>query len=322
VLLIPALRAIKEHFHDCALHLLVPSEVTPLFAHLPWLTKVWGMPRTRGRARLQQAWPLIRALRRERFDRSVDFGGNDRGAIASFLCGARERLSLRGRKGFWGRRFCYTQTIPPAAGQRHEVHRNIHVVSAWDVPPPSNVGLELHADPAFDTFARQTLPHGGVVCHLATTQPKKEWALQNWAALFQKAGAEGLNLVFSTGRGSREQALLQEFLKLAPAAPILPDLDLAQFLAVIKRADVFVSGDTGPLHFAAGLGVRTVSLFGATSAAQWGPLGPEHEVIRGSPCHCGGDTGVCLAPQHCMAAISTDQVLKCVLQARSKATTR
>src|SRR5712692_9828801 len=86
VLLVPALRALQEHIPGLALHLLVPAEVTPIFEHLPWLTKVWAMPRTRGRARLQQTWPILRALRRERFDRSVDFGGNDRGAILSLLC--------------------------------------------------------------------------------------------------------------------------------------------------------------------------------------------------------------------------------------------
>src|SRR5260221_570825 len=105
--MVPALRALKEHFGDCALHALVPQEVVPLLEHLPWLTRVWGMPRTRGRARFQQSWPILRGLRQEHFDRSVDFGGNDRGAILSLLCGARERLAPLTEKGFLGRRFCY-----------------------------------------------------------------------------------------------------------------------------------------------------------------------------------------------------------------------
>ena len=50
------------------------------------------MPRKRGSANLGQTWPLIRALRREHFDRSVDFASNDRGAILSFLIGAKHRL--------------------------------------------------------------------------------------------------------------------------------------------------------------------------------------------------------------------------------------
>src|SRR5438477_2583652 len=144
--MVPALRARKEHFSDCALHLLVREEVTPLFEHLPWVTRVWGMPRTRGRARLQQSWLILRALRRERFDHSVDFGGNDRGAILSLLCGARERLGPRRAGGFIGRRFCYTRTIIPADLNQHEIRRNLHILSAWNVPPPRSLELELHSD--------------------------------------------------------------------------------------------------------------------------------------------------------------------------------
>src|SRR5579864_1622468 len=92
VLLTPVLRTLRGHFPDGELHLLVPEEIAPLFQHLPWLNRVWAMPRRRGRARFSQSWPLIRALRREHFDRSVDFASNDRGAILSRLIGARRRL--------------------------------------------------------------------------------------------------------------------------------------------------------------------------------------------------------------------------------------
>ena len=60
--------------------------------------------------------------------------------------------------------------------------------------------------------------------------------------------------------------------------PLVPDLDL--FLAVLARAKVFVSGDTGPLHFAAGLGVPTISLFGPSDPALWRPLGPRVRTLR------------------------------------------
>jgi ADP-heptose:LPS heptosyltransferase len=71
-----------------------------------------------------------------------------------------------------------------------------------------------------------------------------------------------------------------------------------------------VSGDTGPLHFAAGLGVPTVALFGPSSAAQWRPLGRGHQVLDSGLCACGGDAPVCQSATHCLAAISPEQVLE------------
>ena len=319
VLLVPALRALKEHFHDCALHLLVPAEVTPLFEHLPWLTKVWGMPRTRGRARFQQSWPILRALRQEHFDRSVDFGGNDRGAIVSLFCGARERLAPLAERGFFGKRFCYTHRIAAADLTRHETRRNMHILSAWGVSVPKTFELEIQADPALAGLAETVLPERGIICHLATGQPKKEWPARHWAELFEKASAASFKLIFSTGKGPREQLLLEQFRSLAPTAPVLPALpDLAAFLAVLKRADLFISGDTGPLHFAAGLGVPTISFFGATSATLWAPEGAQHQILQGNPCSCDGNTGVCLAPQHCLAAISPSDVLGCIHKALNR----
>src|SRR5580698_2651156 len=111
VLLTPALRAIREHFPQCELHALVPGEIAPILEHLPWLNRIWAMPRRRGSANLSQTLPMIGALRRERFDRSVDFVSNDRGAIASLLIGAKERLGWVESGGFWGRRFCYTRRV-------------------------------------------------------------------------------------------------------------------------------------------------------------------------------------------------------------------
>ena len=98
--------------------------------------------------------------------------------------------------------------------------------------------------------------------------------------------------------------------KLAPDAVILPPVpELPLFLAVLARAKHFVSGDTGPLHFAAGLGVPTVSLFGPTDPARWAPVGPKHVVLNGNVCGCDGNLFACGSPKHCLAAIAPGSVL-------------
>jgi ADP-heptose:LPS heptosyltransferase len=308
VVMTPALRAIREHFPKSELHVLVPEEIIPLLQHLPWLNRLWPMPRQRGSASLTQTWPVIRALRRERFDRSVDFGGNDRGAISSLLIRARLRLGTDEGRGFWGRRFCYNQCVPAAPATRHESARLAQMLSGWGIVP-SSLEPEIRADPALDAAAERLLPAGTVVCHIASSQTKKEWPVAHWAAFYQLAAEAGWHLAFTTARGAREQSLMDELKRAAPHAPILPVItDLALFLAVLRRAEAFISGDTGPLHFAAGLGVPTIGLFGPSSAAQWAPLGKRHHVLNGSQCSCDGDSAVCYSANHCMLAISPGQL--------------
>jgi heptosyltransferase-3 len=312
VLMTPALRALRKHFPQSEIHLLVPAEIAPLFQHLPWLNRVWPMPRRRGSASLAQTWPVIRALRREKFDRSVDFAGNDRGAIVSFLAGARQRLGLDDWGGFLGRRFCYNQHVRAAPVTQHESARLAHILSSWGIAP-SSLETEIRADPALSASVEKLLSADTIICHIASSQPNRQWPVQHWAAFYQLAAAAGRRLAFTTATGAREQSLTNELKKFAPDAPVLPVVpDLSLFLAVLKRAEVFISGDTGPLHFAAGLGVPTISLFGPSSAARWAPVGERHRVLMGSLCSCGAGANICHSANYCLAAISPEQVFNCL----------
>ncbi|MDE3066843.1 MAG: glycosyltransferase family 9 protein [Verrucomicrobiota bacterium] len=313
VLMTPALRALRERFPEGALHALVPEEIAPLLEHLPWLNRVWPMPRRRGHAGFKQTWPVISALRREHFDRSVDFAGNDRGAILSLLAGARQRLGPVEAGGFLGRRFCYNRRVPSAPLHQHESLRLAEVLAGWDIPPPVSLEPEIRADPALAGAAQKILPLPAVICHMASSQPNRQWPVKHWAAFCRLAAAAGWRLTFTTARGVREQALTVELNKLAPDASVLPLIpEMPLFLAVLRRAAAFISGDTGPLHFAAGLGVPTISLFGPSSPARWAPVGKRHRVLTGSPCFCDGHASVCQSARHCLKAITPEEVLDCL----------
>jgi ADP-heptose:LPS heptosyltransferase len=329
LMMIPALQAIRRRYPDCSLHVLAPESAGPLLQNEPSLTRLWLIPRVRGRALFKRSWPVIRALRAERFDSSVDFAGNDRGAIMSLLCGARERLAPFFDKGFTGRRFCYTRFVLPLVREDcHETVRLLDILSPWDITPPaaSDINIRLHTDPAWDAAAEKILPKGGVICHIGSSVQKKEWPVAHWKAFYRMAEAAGHKLIFSTGSNPREMAILQELKQLVPEITALPSLDLSTLLAVIKRARACVSNDTGPMHFAAGLGVPTIGLFGFTPPIRWGPVGAQHQVIRSPQCTCDNSSHFCKSTPHCMAGIQPEKVfatLQSILQpARPAQTSR
>jgi ADP-heptose:LPS heptosyltransferase len=92
---------------------------------------------------------------------------------------------------------------------------------------------------------------------------------------------------------------------------------LAETAAVIARASVLLSGDSGILHIGVGLDIPTVSLFGPGIATKWAPQGVRHIVIdRGvscSPCTRFGYTPGCPSGVHCMSEITPDDVFSAVL---------
>jgi heptosyltransferase III len=309
VLLIPALQTIRQRYPDCALHVFVSEAAAPLLRHEPSLTRLWSIPRVRDRARIKQNWPVIRALRAERFDRSVDFSGNDRGAILSLLCSARERLGWDVPGGFLGRRYCYTRRVALVPLDRHEALRSCAVLSAWDIAPPHSLEIKIHTNPALDVPAAQILPQPAIICHMGAGMAKKQWPVPHWAALYKIATAAGLPLAFTPGYNTREQMLASELRTLAPEAPMLPALDLSMFLALLKRSRALITGDTGPMHFAAGLDMPLIALFGPSSPGQWLPVTQNYRILTGDPCRCDTASHVCQSANHCMAAISPEQVL-------------
>ena len=314
VFMTPALRALKKHQPENELHVLVASEVAPLLEHLPWITKVWPLPRTRGRARFRASWPVVRGLRREHFDRAVDFGGNDRGAILSLLSGARRRLGTLESGAAWFQRFCYTETVRADALPKAWVSRYLQLLSTWDVAAPASLRLEIAADPALAAEAANLLPAGMIVCHLGASQPRKEWPLDRWQGFLRLARAAGFNLIFSTGVDERERNLLVALKNREPDIQALPPrLNLSGFLAVLRRAQAVIAGDTGPLHFATALGVPVIGLFGTGASVQRAaPLYHASQVIKGGDCFCDArllPSAHCHDAPPCMAAIKPEQVL-------------
>jgi len=62
----------------------------------------------------------------------------------------------------------------------------------------------------------------------------------------------------------------------------LTDLSLTQVLGLLSCADGFVGNDSGITHLAAGLGVKTLAVFGPTNPGVYGPIGPAVTVFADS----------------------------------------
>lgn len=91
---------------------------------------------------------------------------------------------------------------------------------------------------------------------------------------------------------------------------------LIESAALIHNSRVLISGDSGLLHIATGLGVPTVSLFGPSNTRKWAPKGEHHIVVSGklpcSPCSKFGYTPRCPINAKCMADITVEEVVAAV----------
>jgi ADP-heptose:LPS heptosyltransferase len=307
-IMVPALRALREHWPEAEIHVLVEEAAVPILQHLPWIQKVWGLPRKRGSARLKSTLPLIAKLRKERFDRSVDFVGNDRGAIISLLIGAKKRLGLNAPKGFAGRRFCYSEIATEKT--TNLVRCDLHTLEPWNVPRPSSLRHELHPDPELHAFAEHQLPDPKtILCHLSASMAKREWPVAWWAEIAKRSQSAGIPLVFSAGPGERDQSLLADLKALSPDIHCLRETkDLGSFLAILARAAMFVGSDSGPFHFAVGLGTPSIGLFGPMLPERVAPLEGNFRALVGQECTCCVHARECTSNNPCIQGVSIDRL--------------
>jgi ADP-heptose:LPS heptosyltransferase len=81
---------------------------------------------------------------------------------------------------------------------------------------------------------------------------------------------------------------------------------------VLRRAELLVTNDSGPMHLAVAVGAPVVALFGPTEPRAVGPYGPGHLVLR-KAIDCSSCTRQhCVRDLACLTAITVEEVCAAV----------
>jgi ADP-heptose:LPS heptosyltransferase len=178
------------------------------------------------------------------------------------------------------RLIAYT-TEPSAQGtsvwnpHEHEVQRWCRLIAdAFGVPADAAGGV-LGSLPLPQLPPH--LPAGAIVVHPGASAPSRRWPAERFVAVAKELRRYRLP-VLVTGSSS-EQAIVQQ-VSIASGARAMTGLSLKELFAVVGRAALVVSGDTGIAHVAATFGTASVVLFGPVSPQLWGPPPlPIHRAI-------------------------------------------
>lgn len=134
-----------------------------------------------------------------------------------------------------------------------------------------------------DRLIREHGLGGGFVaaCPFASelsTGESKHWP--HFAALIRRLAAETRRpVVLCPGPGAETEAARRDH----PEALTLAGVGMGAYAALLARADLMVSNDTGPAHLAAAIGAPLVAVLGPTDPARWGARGPSAHTLRGWP---------------------------------------
>ncbi len=270
----------------------------------------------------QGAWNTVRQLRSVRHDISLDFQGLIKTGFLSLLSGARTRLGFsRALVREWPAHWFYHRPLPKPKHPVHMVALNQLLASeagAAQANRPVQISSRAEDEAAIETLLSGAGLHDYVVLNPGGGWPTKRWPPARYGELAARISGElDLPVVVTTGPG--EDPLFDEIARHCPhSKPHDFRVSFLRLIPLIRRARLFVGGDTGPFHLACALGTPVVGILGPTDPARNGPWSTMDEsVVRVLPCSfCNGRT--CPTRIECMD-IGVEQVFRAVARRLTRA---
>ena len=258
--------------HDLGLRLLLigPAPINGLLGDLELETEDIGNVRT-----------ALRRARRDGVDYALLLSSSFRSALQARLAGLRGIGVQRD-----GRKLLLSASIPRVmAEHKVEEYRELGELAA------RTLGLRVRDASAYRAprieiseqevaAARRQLAEAGVegayvVCCptvAARHGEKKRWP--GFADFYRELAAAGVPTVTCPGPGEEEACR-----EAGAVGAILEGVPLSRYSALLGDAGAVVSNDTGVAHLAAAVGAATLTVYGDTDPARYGPRGARAEAI-------------------------------------------
>lgn len=320
VLAAPALRALRKGFADTHMTFLLKPYVNDILAGGAWADELvfWPGGKSR-RARQRSFLGLVGELRKRRFDAAVLLTNSFRSGLLSSLIKAPRRIGYDRD----GRGMLLTDRLKPhrvkGAYVPVSMVRYYGAVADYLGCRPEYDRLDLFTEPDDETAIDQLFDKHGVngdrpvivINSGAAFGSAKCYPPERFAAVADRliedfdaqvvvpCGPKELEIAHTIRHEMRRKAV---FL----TDPILP---LRHLKALVRRADLLVTNDTGPRHFGCAFGTPTVTIFGPTDPA-WTETGYAGERKLITDVDCGPCMKRRCATDHrCMTRISPDDVV-------------
>lgn len=312
----PLIRALRARHPAATISALTKLGWSPLLSANPHLDEVIAVSPG------QSLVPLARALRAARFTHLLDLHGSVRtrvlrllvpGPWTGFDARRRARVTLVRTQ-----RDIYRDRVP-VPERYFEAALDLDVV-------PDNEPAELYISPAAEARAEDWWARSGldpdrpsVALAPGAAHATKRWPVHYWQRLAADLADRNISVVVLGGTGDQGLAGLIVAAAHRGVASAAGELDLQASGALLRRARVVVSGDTGPMHLATAVRAPVVALFGPT-VEQFGffPYRAAGLVIQRDlscrPCSTKGSARCPLGHHHCLEQIEPGDVLPHVLE--------
>ncbi len=271
----------------------------PLSPQKPLVDKIHLLNTRRWRSKIfaPQTWSeaaqLRRELRSERYDLAIDLQGAVKSAVVTRLSGASCRFGSESpREGVATRFYSKTVRTPQlhVIDQAKEIVRTAaahsYAYGDWKPDLGSNAGDAFPQEPKAEAWCdvelrKRSLNNAKfVLLNPGAGWGAKQWPAERYGEVARALENDGIRAVVNIGPTPAEKQLGDAVKKSSNGSARAVTCSIGELIALVRRASLFIGGDTGPMHLAAILGVPVVALFGPTNPQRNGPYYSPHVVLR------------------------------------------
>ncbi len=311
VMATPAFAALRELYAGAEVTFMTGLAARALAADAPFFDRVWTVPEeVFVRRRLAALRRLHRRVAHEGFDLAVVFHH----AWEFSLFAAATRIPHRIGLDRDGDGFAYTVKVP-GAPHTHQVIEYFELARACGAPgKPGPLAVAAGEEAAREaehlwgevpSRSRRAIimaPGGGV--NAKTHMEDKRWPAASYAELAKTLAADyDVVLVGDEADRATNAAVAHA----SRATDLSGKTSLAALYLLMKKAAAFVGNDSAPMHLAAAAQTPTVTFFGPTDVARYGPWRTRTLIIQNAtpcrPCYRDGYFPHC-DDRRCLTAIT------------------
>lgn len=229
---------------------------------------------------------FARKLARRHFDLVVHLHATNRVHWVGFLAGIPVRIG-------WTRKCAWALTHGlkdiKAEGRKHESEYNFELLQLLGVDCPADMKpcfvVQEDAVRSVDLLLkRRGVEQPFIALNPTASCPSKMWPYYRFTELAAMLWQTYKQPLVITG-GPADRTVAQKICAgtNAPVIDLTGELSLGMLGALMQKAELLVSNDTGPVHIAAAVGTPVVSIFGRNqpglSPLRWKPLGEKVRVV-------------------------------------------
>ncbi|MFQ5714375.1 MAG: glycosyltransferase family 9 protein [Candidatus Scalinduaceae bacterium] len=302
---LPALRCLRSNFPDSKIAWLVEDRASDILSGHPDIDEVIIFPRKKWQRNilktkrifntLSDILSFYKRLRKECYDLVIDFQGNLKSGIMDLITGSGNRVGFG--KGYckeFNYLFTQYQVYPPNK-RIHRIEKNLSLLKALGIETnfqkpelPVSKTDEEYISKFINVDNKCSVPI--IIVNPCSSEygSYKRWSASNYALLADMIlETYEAKMIFTWG--PNELDIVNEIvMNMKQKALVACETTIKQLIELIRRADLYIGGDTGPLHIASTLGISTVAIFGPQDPVIYGPYNVKAVIVSKelscSPC--------------------------------------